>query len=69
MKKFARRNLVLIDNLHKGAVLVCAGITILGTGFGFWRISDYITRTRPARLKQQEQELLKEQEDPELLKD
>ena len=49
MRKSPRPS-VLLDKLHRGAVITCIGVTICGFVYGGYRWYNYFAVIRPARL-------------------
>jgi hypothetical protein len=57
MKKIPTAN-SLLNNLHKGVVLGCIGLTLWGLSVGGVRWYNYFTKTRPAKKEIEKSTLL-----------
>jgi len=63
MRKYAgggRQSQYWIDKLHRGAVITCAAVTVVGTLYGFFRVGHYLMFGRPQRIEAEKAKLLLE---------
>jgi hypothetical protein len=50
---------LLIDTLHRSAVMLCMGVTVIGTAFFGFRVYRYFTVVKPMR-QQEELQMIQE---------
>lgn len=60
MQKKRLNNNALLDRLHRGAVLTCLGVTVVGTLFLGTKLYYYYTVIKPERQKTEFKQLISE---------